>query len=106
MYHKKAHPAPTVVLWKWSLMKNLEITEHHFHILTYENKIRDPDQFFCCLETLRILTRHLAEILKTKGLQKYLLDNLGAPIWKHLQDIKNSSALALGKVCVCPKELS
>lgn len=87
-------------------MENLEIIEHRFHILTYENKIRDPDQFLCYLEALRFLTRHLAKILKTKCLQKYLLDNLVTPVWKQLKNIKYSFAPALGKACVCPKDLS
>lgn len=96
-----------MVLWKWSLMENLEIIEYHLHILIHENKLLwRTYQFFCCLETLRFLNRHLAEILKTKWVQTYLLDNLGTPVWKHLQDIKNSFILALGKVCVCPEEFS
>lgn len=67
---------------------------------------RDPDLLFCCLETLRFLNRHLAEILKTRWVQTYLLDNLGTPVWQHLLNINNSFVLAVGKVCMCPDELS
>lgn len=63
---------------------------------------------FCLLEILSLLNRsHLAEFLKTKWVQTYLLDNLEIPAWKHLQNIQNSVVLASGKLCVsCGIQLS
>lgn len=98
---------PNNPLWFYGKIKNQKISLTYFNTWK-QNYCRDHDQIFCLLEILRLLNRsHLAEFLKTKWLQTYLLDNLEIPAWKHLQNIQNSVVLASGKLCVsCGIQLS